>query len=180
MTRSQTLTIYAVLIIIIGLLVVSMSYIPSEAIQYSVGFGMLICTIFSGITSYKCRFLNIPFAYHLLHSIGYAVYGIVILFYAISSENFLHVTSFFLLYYAISEIIFNFQIAMLKRDNINFQTMIYRSIIGLFIAVGSFIVITISTTNQREALLASGVVFIFSGINLLLFRTVIKDLVVPI
>ena len=180
MTRSQTLTIYAVSIIIIGILVVSLSFRPSEVIQYLVGFGMLFSAVFSGFTCYKCKYLNVPYTYHLLHSIGFTIYGIVILFYAISSETFLKATSFFLLYYGITEIIFSFQLTMLKRDNINFKTMIYRSIIGLFIGIGSFIIIMISLNNQRDALLASGIVFVFCGINLLLFRTVLKNLKVPI
>ena len=180
MTRSQSLTIYAFLIIIIGILVFSLSFRPSEAIQYLVGFGMLTAAVFSGITSYKCKFLDVPFSYHLLHSIGYTVYGIIILFYATSNDKFLHATSFFLLYYAISEMIFCFQLAMLKRDNINFKTAIYRLIIGFIIAIGSFFIITIALTNQRESLLASGIVFVFCGINLLLFRTVLKDVKTPI
>ena len=180
MTRSLTLTIYAVLIIIIGILVVALSFMPSNTIQYLVGFGMLLSAFFSGITSYKCKYLNVPYTYHLLHSIGFSIYGIVILLYAISSDNFLKATSFFLLYYGITEIIFSFQLTMLKRDNINFKTMIYRAIIGLFIGVGSFIIIMISSNNQRHALLTSGIVFVFCGINLLLFRTVLKNLKVPI
>ena len=180
MTRSQSLTVYAFLIIIIGVLVFSLSFRPSEAIQYLVGFGMLVAAVFSGITSYKCKFLDVPFSYHLLHSIGYTVYGIIILIYATSSEKFLHATSFFLLYYAISEMIFCFQLAMLKRDNINFKTAVYRLVIGLLISVGSFIIIIISSTNYREAILASGIVLVFCGINLLLFRTVLKDVKVPI
>ena len=180
MTRSLTLTIYALLVIIIGILVVSLSFMPSDAIQYSVGFGMLLSAFFSAITSYKCKYLNVPYTYHLLHSIGFTIYGIVILFYAISSENFLKSTSFFLLYYGITEIIFSFQLTILKRENINLKMVIYRSIIGLLIGVGSFIIFMISTNNQRDALLASGIVFVFCGINLLLFRTVLKNLKIPI
>ena len=180
MTKFQTLTIYAIIIICIGILVISLSFRPSEAIQYFVGFGILVSAIFSGITAYKCKFLNVPYTYHLLHSIGFTIYGIIILFFAISSEKFLHYTSFFLLYYGITEIIFCFQITMLKRDNINFKMMIYRLLIGLLIGVGSFIIIIISTKNQRDGLLTSGIVLVFCGINLLLFRTVLKNLKEPI
>ncbi len=180
MTKFQTLTVYAIIIICIGILVISLSFRPSEAIQYFVGFGILVSAIFSGITAYKCKFLNVPYTYHLLHSIGFTIYGIIILFFAISSEKFLHYTSFFLLYYGITEIIFCFQITMLKRDNINFKMMIYRLLIGLLIGVGSFIIIIISTKNQRDGLLTSGIVLVFCGINLLLFRTVLKNLKEPI
>ena len=114
--------------------------------------------------------------YHLLHSIGFIIYGIVILFYATSSENFLDATSFFLLYYGITEIIFSFQLTMLKRDDINFKTIIYRMLIGLLIGVGSFIIIVISKINHRDALLASGIVFVLCGINLVLFKTILKNL----
>ena len=69
---------------------------------------------------------------------------------------------------------------MLKRDNINFKMMIYRLLIGLLIGVGSFIIIIISTKNQRDGLLTSGIVLVFCGINLLLFRTVLKNLKEPI
>lgn len=174
MTRFQSLTIYAFLIILIGALVVSLSFRPSEAIKYIVGFGMLLIGLFAGTTAFKSKKLNVPYTYNLLHSVGFAIYGIVILFYAISSERFLTCTSFFLLYYGITEIIFSFQLTMLTKDNIKFKTVIYRLIIGFFIGIGSFIIIIISTKNNREALFASGIVFVFCGINLLLFRSVLK------
>ena len=180
MTRFTTLTIYALVIIIIGILVIIVSFFPSEAIQYLVGFGMILSASFAGITAYKCKYLNVPYAYHFLHSIGFAFYGLVIIFFAISSEKFLYCTSFFLLYYGITEMIFCFQLTMLNRGNINFRKVLYRLFIGLLIGVGSFIIIIISTKNQREALLTSGIVFVFCGINLLLFRTVLKNLKEPI
>ena len=180
MTRFQSLTIYAFLIILIGTLVVSLSFRPSDVIQFLVGFGMFIISLFAGITAYKCKKLNVPSTYHLLHSIGFAVYGIVILFYADSSDKFLTSTSFFLLYYGITEIIFSFQLSMLKKANMNFKIVIFRLVIGLLIGVGSFIIIMISTKSHRDALLTSGIVFVFCGINLLLFRTVLKNLKEPI
>lgn len=180
MTRFQTLTLYAFVIISIGILVVSLSFRPSQVIQYLVGFGMIFSALFSALTAYKCKYLNVPYTYHLLHSMGFAIYGIVIIFFAISSEKFLHYTSFFLLYYGITEIIFCFQITMLKRDNINFKMMIYRLLIGFLIGVGSFVIIIIATKNQRDGLLTSGIVMVFCGINLLLFRTVLKNFKQPI
>ncbi len=176
MTRFQSLSVYTFLIILIGALLVSLSFNPSKVIQYIVGFGMLLISVFAGITALKCKNLNVPYVYHLLHSIGFIIYGIVILFYATSSENFLDATSFFLLYYGITEIIFSFQLTMLKRDDINFKTIIYRMLIGLLIGVGSFIIIVISKINHRDALLASGIVFVLCGINLVLFKTILKNL----
>ena len=175
MDRFQSLTTYALIIILIGILVSSLSFYPSTAIQYSVGFGMLLSAIFAGLTAFKCKYLNVPYTYHLLHAGGFLIYGTVILFLGTTSENFLYFTTFFLLYYGISEITFCFQLVMLKRDDINYRLMIYRVVIGLMIGVGSFIIFMIATKDQKDALLASGIVFVFCGINLFLFRTVLKN-----
>jgi hypothetical protein len=116
----------------------------------------------------------VPYTYHLLHFVGFLIYGIALLFYANSSQLFLSITSFFLLYYGITEMIFSFELTMLKRTNVNFKTMVYRLILDLLIGVGSFIIIVITPSDRRDALLASGVVFIFCGINLLLFKSILK------
>ena len=175
MTRFQTLSIYAILIVLIGTLIISLSFSPSQAIQYFVGFGMLLIGIFAAITAYKCKNLNVPYTYHLLHFVGFLIYGIALIFYASSSQLFLSITSFFLLYYGITEMIFSFELTMLKRTNVNFKTVVYRLILGLLIGVGSFIIIVITQSNHRDALLASGVVFVFCGINLLLFKSILKN-----
>ena len=176
MTRFQTLSIYAILILLVGVLVISLSFAPSQAIQYLVGFGMLLIGLFAAITTYKFKNFNVPYTYHLLHFVGFLIYGIALLFYGTSSERFLSITSFFLLYYGITEIIFSFELTMLKRKNINLKMVIYRLLIGLIIGIGSFIIIIITTSNHRGALLAAGVVFVFCGINLFLFKSIIKKL----
>jgi len=179
MNRYQALAIYALLIIATGMVLISLSYLPSRVIQYAVAIGMLASSIFAFLTAYKSKNLQIPLKYHALHAIGMAVYGFAILFYATDIDKFLRSTTFFLLYYGTAETVFSMEILRMRLKNINLNIVISRLAIGFAILIGAVLVIATATLNKNQALLFSGCVFIFSGVNLMLFKTVLKRLGEP-
>ena len=61
--------------------------------------------------------------------------------------------------------------------NLMMSVVFVRLIIGLAITVGAAIILATSYINQESALIGAGIVFIFSGINLILFKTVLRTLV---
>jgi len=179
MNRYQALAIYAILIIATGVILISLAYFPSRVIQYAIAVTMVASAVFAFLTAYKSKGLQIPLKYHGLHAIGMTIYGFAVLFYASDIERFFRLTTFFLLYYGISECIFAMRIFSMRLQNINTNIVVSRLVIGFVIALGAVIVIATATINQNQALLFSGIVFIFSGINLILFKKVLKRLAEP-
>ncbi|MDZ4756842.1 MAG: DUF308 domain-containing protein [Bacteroidota bacterium] len=175
MNRYASLAIYGILIIITGIVVLTVAYNPTYSIQYIVGIGMLLSATFAFVTAYQSRHIRVPLNYHALHAVGMVVYGFAILFFANNIESFFNITTFFLLYYGITEVIFCLQILMLK-DNVSLQTDIIRLILGVFVALGAVFIISTTYFDYSKALTVSGIVFIISGINLILFKTVVKKL----
>ena len=174
MDRYQTLTIYALLIILTGIILIILSYNPLRVIQYAVAVAMFASAIFSFLTAFKSKNLQINLKYHELHGAGMIIYGLAILFYATTLQIFLNITAFFLLYYGMSEIIFCFQLLIMKQRNISAQVVAFRLIIGFFIAMGAVLSLATATINQNVALLSAGAVFVFSGVYLIVFKTVLK------
>ena len=174
MTRYQALTIYAALIIATGFVLILLAYYPVRAIQYIVAACMLLSAGFAFLTAYKSENMQIQLNYHYLHGIGMLTYGLAILFWAYTIENFFGITIFFLLYYAMAEMIFCFQLLMMRQKYIDDKIIIYRLLIGFFIALGAVFVLATAYSDQNKALLAVGAVFVFSGVYLILFKTVLK------
>ena len=174
MNKYQSLTIYAILIMATGIVLMSLAYYPTRAIQYLVAFGMLLSACFAFFTAFKSEKLRVSLNYHVLHGFGMLVYGFFILFYGDTMEKFLSFTTFFLLYYGMAEIIFCFQLLTMKQRNISAQIIIYRLLIGFFIAMGAVYVVATKYSDSNKALLAAGAVFLFSGVYSIVFKTVLK------
>lgn len=169
MNRYQAVIIYGVLIVINGLILMALSYNPSKIIQYSVGIAMILAAIFAIISSRKSKDFQIPMKYHAIHAGGMMAYGLAIFFLAIDIELFFNITTFFLLYYGIIEIIFCLQLFILK-TRIPLYVNVIRMIIGLAIAIGAVFVLAATEVDLSIALIASGLTFTFSGIILIIFN----------
>ena len=63
---------------------------------------------------------------------------------------------------------------MMRQKYIDDKIIIYRLLIGFFIALGAVFVLATAYSDQNKALLAVGLVFVFSGVYLILFKTVLK------
>jgi hypothetical protein len=156
----------------------SLAYYPSTVIQNTMASALLLTSIVAFITAYKCHKLQVPLNYHLLHAICLAIYGFAIILYSESVESFLNISAFFILYYGISEIIFGLQLLMLKAS-VSFKIIAIRLVVGLIIGFGAVLILTTSFHSQIGAILGEGVVFIIMGLNLLISKTVLRQLEVP-
>jgi hypothetical protein len=176
LNRFHALIVYSVLVIITGIVLMSLAYYPFVNIRYTVAGGMILSSIFAFITAYKCRPFQVPTKYHALHAGGFMIYGLLLILMAKNIQQFSHITTIFLLYYGFVEIIFCLEILMMKQ-NLMMQTIFFRLIIGLVILTGAATILSTSYIDQNMAVISAGVVFIISGINLILFRTILKVLV---
>lgn len=179
MNKHQTLVAYGIIIMLSGICLVVFAFNPVQAIQYLVGIGMCLSAAVAFIASYQCRKLQVPSLYHALHGIGMGIYGICILFFANDLERFFTITTFYLLYYGVAEIIFCFQSLILK-DEFIFRSFVTRLVIGTGIALGAVFIIATTYIDHKWALMATGIVFILSGIDIIPFKSVQKNLVPPV
>ena len=169
MTRYQAVIIYGVLIVINGIILMALAYSPTRAIQYSIGLCMILAAVFAIISSSKSKDFQIPMKYHAIHAGGMMAYGLAIFFLAIDIELFFNITTFFLLYYGIVEIIFCLQLFILK-TKIPLYVNVSRMIVGLAIALGAVFILAAADVNLSIALIASGITFLFSGIIIIIFN----------
>lgn len=174
MNRYLSLTIYASLVMITGIVLICIAYTSVDSIQLTIGIGSLISALFAFITAYNSRFAPVPRNYHGLHGIGFLGYGVAVLFYATSRQLFLDITAFFLIYYAFAEIIFCFQ-RLMNKENTNLQKDIIRFVIGMVMVIGVIAILITSSIDIYTAFMLCGLVFIISGINLILFKTVLRE-----
>lgn len=184
MSRNQSITVYAVLMIITGIILVMrgqysvLSYDNYSLtgghypVTFIVSIVMLLGACFAAFTAFQSIDFKLALKYHALHAFAMSAYGIAVLFFAVNLQKFLDITIFFLLYYGISEIVFCFQLLLMRQRSISSRIVGIRLFIGLFISLGAVSVLATFYSDPNKAVLISGVVFVFSGINLMLFRTV--------
>jgi hypothetical protein len=173
MTRYQSLAAYGIIIVITGIIISLLAYNPSRVIQYIVAAGLFLSAFFAFITSSKSKNSVVPFLYHRFQAIGLLLYAIAILIYASSMERFLTITPVFLLYFGITEIILCFQFMEL-REKVNPLIIAYRIVIGILTGLGAVLILTTSYINPNNALLGSGLAFIFGGAGFILFSWLIR------
>ena len=175
MTRYHALFIYGLVMIITGVLVASLGANPLSMLQYIIATGMFLSSILAFYTAYACKNFQVPMKYHALHGVGMLILVAAILIYATNIEKFYLVTISFFYYYGMTEIVFCLQLLMFK-DIINLKTLAIRCFIGFLVIIGAIAVSNISTGNPRMAISMIGIVFIFIGINVILYKTVLKRL----
>lgn len=180
MTRYQSVIIYGILIVLNGIILMALSYNTSRAIQYSVGIGMILAAIFAIISSRKSKDYQIPMKYHAIHAGGMLAYGLAIFVLAIDIELFFNITTFFLIYYGIVEIIFCLQLFILK-TRIPLYVIVARMIVGLAISLGAVFILAASEVDFSVAMLAAGLTFLFSGIIQAIFNnTLMRERAIPV
>ena len=177
MTWYKSMTLYAFLIIATGVVLMALAYFPGRAIQYLVAAGILFSAVFAFLTAYHSQNMTIQTNYHWLHGFGMAIYGLTILFWANDIQKFSAITAFFLLYYGMAEMIFCFQLLMRNQKYISAQVIGFRLLIGFFIAIGAVFTLATAYFDRNQSLLAAGAVFVFSGVYLLVFKSVIQLIV---
>ena len=178
MNRYLSFTLYATIIILTGIIIMFLAYYPSNAVQYVVGIGMILSSLFAFNAAWQGTNLPIPLKYHGLHAGGLLLYGLAILFFATDIHRFFSITTFFLLYYGFIEMIFCFQLLMMKK--MSTQLILVRLFFGFGIALGAVLILSTSYIDNNLALLGAGVIFIISGINLIFFKTILKKLDVTV
>lgn len=174
MTKYQSLLIYGSLVIMAGIVLIICHQQFTVGMQYTIAALMLLSAVFAYITSTKNKNKLVRFRYHELHALSFMIYSILMLWY-IGSNYSVFITSYFMMYYGISEMIFCIWLFNLKTF-VNFTILIIRLVMGLVIYVSAVMIQMIAKSNQSKELIGYGFVFILIGIHILLYRPVIQKL----
>lgn len=165
-------------ILLTGLMLLFLQNASLEWVKYTVAGLMLTAAFFALITAMNRNKQNVQFAYHEMHALSIFVYAVAVLFFCPSFSRFNYFTSSLLLFYTFSEITFAFWLFNLKKD-INPGVVIVRLALGLLVGVGPVILLAHTASTNEVKLMSIGVFFILIGVNILLYKPVMKAFQIP-
>jgi hypothetical protein len=169
MKNYLSIYLYGASIILAGVLLTISAFSSYKNIVLTLGITLTAGSLFAFIAAFSIERKQVQFAYHNLHALVMLVYGIFILTFCETMDKLLSATSYLFIFYAVSEIIFCSWIFNL-RQKVVFKILLIRVALGLAIGIGTVVSIYF-TTFQLESF---GVLFIFIGINILLYVPIMK------
>ncbi|HVD96733.1 MAG TPA: hypothetical protein VNB90_00930 [Cytophagaceae bacterium] len=178
MTKYQSIKLSGFLMIITGIFLLASPFVPSEAIQFTVGGLMMLIAGSALFSAYKSRSIQLPFKYHEMHAVGLAMYGLVILIFATNITKFINITTCFFIYYGTAELIFCFQL-LNQRAKLNLVMIFVRSFMAVSIYFATLFIINSSGIHQNRSLQICGIMFIFSAMNMFLYNVILQKFEIP-
>jgi hypothetical protein len=174
MNKKLFLYLQGSLLLLAGIMLVFLQNQPYDSVNSL----LLICLIpsafFGLIAAIKSFRLKIQFFYQEIHTLSLTVFAITLFLFARDFEWLNDITTFFIMFYTFSEITFCNWLFNLP-DRIDSKILIVRISLALFCGIGAVVIYSYSAINQNLKLVGFGVIFIAIGINILLFKPVIKN-----
>jgi len=177
MGKYTSLYIYSGLMVLSGLIVLYMNPVVFEKVKMLFMILFSLSAIFAFLTAQKSKVHWVPFQYHAIHGAGLAVFSLFVFFVVNTYNQFLLYSTIYLLYYGITELIYGILIFQGKEKMV-IKVVLLRMIGGFFIGIMAVITfISLGTfLSANFALKIIGVLIMLSGINTILFKTVLKRL----
>ena len=179
MTKYLSLQIYGLLIVLAGLSLILFQYFFLQINIQFVSVCILVSAAFAFLTAYKSKHKQSRFKYHRIHAIGMVIYGVAILLPAFYSLKFIHLTTFYLIYYGVVEMIFCFMLFNLK-SVLGLEILIIRLITGFIIYIVASLLLFYINMNKSYVVIGDGILFIISGLQVIFYLPIVKKLDVPI
>lgn len=165
-----TIYLYGAIIILEGIFLLFSNDILQETVNITTGNLLIVGAILAFISAYERQRKQVQLAYHEMHALAMLVYGISILMFSTTLEQFISFTVFLFFYYSFSEIIFCFWLFNLGKKPVN-KIVFIRFLLGIAIGIG-----TIFSINYSEfALMGFGILFIIVGVNIVLYIPVLRE-----
>ena len=177
MNKNATLYIYTMLLMISGIILIAMVQSPYTIFINTFFITILLSGLFALVAAYNHRSYQVPLKYHALHAVGLLIYGIAVLTLTEDLNHFFFITVFYLLYYGLAELVFGLQM-LLQKDKMLFRIIVVRLALGFsvgLVVVGLFISLD-KYVNLTNSIKIIGALFIVTGINLFIFKEVLKKL----
>lgn len=177
-SKENSLFLYGSLIILAGLMLLFLQNASLEWVKYTVAALLIPAALFAFLTAWKRDKQNVQFVYHEMHALSLIVFAFTVLFFCPSFSRFVYFSAALLLFYTFSEITFSIWLFNLKR-NINPTILIVRLALGLLVGIGPVILLAHTASTNEVKLMSIGLFFIVIGINILLYKPVMKAFQVP-
>lgn len=176
MKNNLPLYLYGSLIIVVGIFLVLLPYTQSAflSVKLVTGVVLIIGAFLAFLTALKRKREQVQFAYHEIHALAMAAYGVAILLFCNSLEQLILLSGLLFFYYAFSEIIFCIWLFDLGKK-VFYKILFVRLILGLAIGVGTVGIMYFNTTSSSVKLAGFGFLFMIVGVNILLYVPILKN-----
>jgi uncharacterized membrane protein HdeD (DUF308 family) len=171
MKRYLLIHLYGATIILAGVFLLFSHYTTFHVMKLALGTMLTLGALLAIWAAFSRRRKQVQFAYHEMHALTMLVYGISILLFGSNLEKVLNYTSFALMFYSLSEIIFCNWLFNLG-EKIVYKILAIRLILGLAIGIGTILAFDFS----KHSLEIFGVLFVLIGFNILLYVPVMKGI----
>lgn len=144
-----------------------------ETLKYTLGIGLTLGSILAFLTAFLRQRRPAQFAYHEIHALTMLMYGLYVLIFCKTAENLINITAFILLFSAFKEIIFCNWLFNLGQK-VLFKILLFRLILGVLTGLGTFIALYYQYMNIEWTMKGFGIIFVFIGLNVILYVPLIK------
>lgn len=169
MKKHLPVYVYGAIIILSGTFLYFSNGRDFNALKLSIGIASMIGALFAYISAGAIGKKEIQFTYHEMHALIMLVYSIAILVFCDTPEALISITSFLLVFYSFSEIIFCNWLFN-QKNKVIYKIIAIRALLGLAIGIGTVIAMNAS----MKTLEIFGVLFILVGVNVLLYAPVMN------
>jgi hypothetical protein len=174
MNKKSYLVLQGVFFLLTGFLLILMAGESLQTIKYILLGGLTPSMILGVLTAAKRINKHIEFTYQIIHVFGISCYLLSLIFFCSNFDQLNNYTSIFFMFYAFSEIIFcNYLFN--SNEHIKSNILLTRIVIGLICGIGSVVIFSLPDTNQAFKLIGNGIIFSIIGINILIFRPILKN-----
>lgn len=174
MNKNLPLYLYAAIIIGAGVLLILSKDSTLQTLKFPLGIGLIIGAILAFLTAFSRQRRQVQFAYHEIHALTMLVYGLSVIFFCKTLEMLTTMTSFLLIFYAFSEIIFCNWLFNLGQK-VLYKILIIRLLLGLLTGIGTIISLYHPYVNIEWTMTGFGVLFIIIAINIILYVPIIQS-----
>lgn len=174
MKKNLPFYLYGAVLIFAGIFLLVSKHFTYQTIKYTLGITLIIGAILAFSKALSRQRKLVELTYHEINALGMMVFGILILMYANTLERLAYFSSFLMLFYSFSEIIFCSWLFNLGRKVI-FRIIFIRLFLGLMVGIGSVLIMYLNSGLYNLNMEGFGVLFIIIGLNVLLYIPVMKS-----
>jgi hypothetical protein len=178
MNRFQSQILYALLIMVTGMLVALIGFNSSRPAQFALAGVVFVTSVLAFMTATKAKNTEIPLPFNTLQGVGMLLFSLAIVIYGYTLQHFIAVTMVFMLYFGITEIFFGLEL-MNYRPIITMSLITFKMITGLAMSILFIVIVVLDALNLSSAFLFTGILIAIKGFNFIWFAGLTKKLEEP-
>jgi hypothetical protein len=173
MSKNVSLYLQGLFVVMTGILIIVFQNESHDFLKNLISSCILISVAFGLNTSMRRVKRQVQFAYQEIHTLSFMIYAIALFLFCGSYESLSYFTAFLFIFYAFSEIIFCFWLFNLH-GKVNIKVLIRSILLALVSGIGTVTVISYPALTPSVKLMGYGIIFIIIGLNLLLYKPIMK------